>query len=168
MGKCKVCGGNTLGDYEYCLKCKPSTGRQRGYAPQSRERPGLPSHCVFKDSFYEPDGYLKREVNIEAAEAMSEILQRERMTQASIRNLFNSVNSIKMKLKTDRDLPSGFIRENFLKFVTQVEYQSKRDVIPEIFRIFVEIHTDLVVKDKKEFLGFADYLTAIVARMKQK
>ena len=168
MGKCKICGKNTLGNYEYCLNCKPSSGRQRDYGPQSRERPGLPAHCIFNDSFYAADGYLKREVNIEAAEAMSEILQRERMTQASIRNLFNVISSMKMKLKADRDLPPGFIRENFLKFVTQVEYQTKRGVIPETFRKFIEVHTDLAIKDKKEFLGFADFLTAIVARMKQK
>jgi CRISPR/Cas system CSM-associated protein Csm2 small subunit len=173
MGKCKTCGGSTLGDYEYCLKCKPPSNRPR---QDSYQRPtgqyggrsAVPSDCIFKDSFYAQDGYLRREIFIEAAEKMADLLQSEGMTQTSIRHLFNMIKATEMRLKVDKNLPNGFIRENFLKFVTHTEYQFRRGVVRDLFKEFVESHKDLAVKDRKEFRGFVEYLTSIVARMKQK
>jgi CRISPR-associated protein Csm2 len=128
----------------------------------------VPPECIFKDSFYEADGYLKKEVFMDSAHKMSAIFQAEGMTQTSIRHLFNMLKAIEMRMKADKDLPLGLIRENFYKFVAHTEYQTKRAVIKEVFRDFIESHSDIAVKDKKEFRGFVEYLTSIVARMKQK
>lgn len=173
MGKCKVCGKTTMGNYEFCMNCKPksanppsSGGYSTGYKGGSSR--GVPPECIFKDSFYEADGYLKKEIFMDAAEKMATIFQAESMTQTSIRHLFNMLKAIEMRMKTNRDLPLGFIRENFYKFVTHTEYQTKRAVIKDVFRDFVESHSDIAVKNKNEFRGFVQYLTAIVARMKQK
>lgn len=173
MGKCIKCGRDTLPGQEYCMNCKPRTknldARRQYYREEGTQgRHWIPNDCMFQDSFYDEDGYLKRSVFLESAEKMSYILQKQRMTQASIRSLFGYINSIKTKLKADRNIPLGYIRENFLKFVTHTEYQVNRGVIPEVFKEFVDRHKDLAIKSKKEFLGFADYLTSIVARMKQK
>ncbi|RKX19780.1 MAG: hypothetical protein DRP26_02850 [Candidatus Zixiibacteriota bacterium] len=181
MGKCKICGKQTLEGYDLCPQCgsesqkskKENPGKyysqpRRKYYDKSYKEPQIPDSCVFKDGFYNEDGYIKREVFIESAEQMSDILQRKRMTQASIRHLFNMIKSIEMRLKADRDLPLGFIRENFYKFVTHTEYQVKRGIIPEVFREFVDSHKDIAVRSIDEFKGFVQYLTSIVARMKQK
>lgn len=184
MGKCKICDGNALPGQEYCLMCRPNSpnpgSRDREPGRDSRRGPGggpgrrsyppnrgIPDKCIFKDSFYSPDGYLKSEVNIEAAAEMARVLEQEDMTQTSIRALFNFVKSIEQRLKSQRELGQGFIRENFSKFVTQVEYQLKRGVIKQGFKSFVDAHLNLALKSEKEFEGFIAYLTAIVARMKQ-
>lgn len=173
MGKCKNCGKETFGNYEYCMNCKPKSnnpGSSGVYSTAGQRSSALPAECVFKDSFYEPDGFLKRAIFIEAAEKMAQELQRQDppMTQTSLRQLFNMVKSIDMRLKADRKLPLGFIRESFFKFVVQTEYQTKRKVVCDLFRDFVIAHEDLATKDQKEFRGFAEYLTAILARMKMK
>ena len=173
MGVCKKCGKPTLGTYEYCLNCKPmssksapTSGYSAGYRSGSVR--GLPPECIFKDSFYASDGYLKKEIFMGAAQKMSLEFQSEGMTQTSIRHLFNMIKAIEMRLKADKDLSLGFVRENFYKFVTHTEYQTNRGVLRPLFKEFIESHSDLAVKDKKEFKGFVEYLTSIVARMKQK
>lgn len=173
MGKCKSCGKETFGNYEYCMNCKPKSnnpGSSGVYSTAGQRFSALPAECVFKDSFYEPDGFLKRAIFIEAAEKMAQRLQAQNppMTQTAMRQLFNMVKSIDMGLKAKPELPIGFIRENFLKFVTQTEYQAKRGVVCELFREFVIAHEDIATKDQKEFRGFAEYMTAILARMKMK
>ena len=78
------------------------------------------------------------------------------------------IKSIEMGLKADKRLPLGYVRENFLKFVTHTEYQIKRGVVPGIFGRFINAHREIAIKSKEEFMGFVQYLTSIVARMKQK
>ena len=173
MGTCKSCGKQTFGNYEYCMNCKPQgqkSSQGGGYRSRDdhRETSELPAECIFTDSFYESDGYIKGEVYTDAAEKMARLFQREYMTQTSLRHLFNAVNAIKMKLKSDRSTPQGYIRENFLKIIAHTEYQAKRGVVKEVFRKFMDTHKELAIKDRKEFLGFADYFMSIVARMKQK
>lgn len=173
MGKCKNCGKETLGGYEYCLQCarasrKPRQSSDRAHQTRRDYGPSVPAECIFGGGFYGNDGYLRKEIFMDAAEKMARILQSKRMTQASIRHLFNMVKAVEIRLKADRNLPMGFVRENFFKFVRQTDYQVGRGIIPGIFRELVDAHKDIVVKDKEEFKGFVEYLTSIVARMKQK
>lgn len=173
MGVCKQCGKQTLGTYEYCLNCRPKSNNPAptgSYSGGHRGGPshGLPPECIFKDSFYASDGYLRKEIFMDAAEKMYLVFQSERITQTSIRHLFNMLKSVEMRLKADRDLPLGFVRENFFKFVTHTVYQTNRGILSPLFKEFIERHADLAVKEKKEFRGFVEYLTSIVARMKQK
>lgn len=183
MGKCKNCGKEALPGQEYCMMCKntqsntnpnrarhgnSSPGRGREGYSRGTDDVSIPNICLFRDSFYDDDGYLKREIFLEAAEAMARLLQENSMTQTSLRHLFNEIGFIRSRIKSDRNLPLGFIRENLLKFVVHTEYQTRRNVTKECFKRFVDLHKDLAMKDKREFLGFAEYFTSIVARMKQK
>jgi hypothetical protein len=180
MGECKICGRETLPGQVFCMQCKPSGNRNArpgkfDRSPRGRDfRPRIPYECLFKDSFYADDGYLKREVFLEASEKMARILQDPRMTQrvimtqTSIRRLFNSIKDAENRLKSDRSLSLGFVRENFAKFLRDTEYQVRRGIVPEVFGEFVNAHKEIGVKSKEEFRGFVEYLTSIVARMKQK
>lgn len=180
MSKCKVCGKDTLPGYEYCIRCNPDKGKKEKDVGYQQQRSGrgdrrggtpydrIPDECIFRHGFYDPDGYLKREVNIESAEKMAYILQDKGISQTSVRQLFNSIKHTESMLISRPEMETGFIREKFGKFVTDVEYQSKRGVIPFLFKDFVRAHLDIAESSVKEFKGFVAYLTAIVCRMKQK
>ena len=49
-----------------------------------------------------------------------------------------------------------------------IRYNVKRQVLHPVFQEFAERHLDVSTKNKKEFLGFIEYLTSIVARLKSK
>ena len=183
MAQCKECGANTLPGQEYCMNCSPSRGNpghrnpgrgnpraggSRGRGGRGQQQAELPSECILSDSFYEADGSLKRKVNIDAAEKAAECFRTARMTQTSIRQLFNHLKGTEMQLRAKPDLPDGFVRERYDTFLTQTEYQVRRGVIPSVFAQFVRAHKDVAVQNKKEFVGFVKYLTAILARMRVK
>lgn len=173
MAKCKNCGKETLLGYEYCPQCaaahrSPIQDRHSRNRTQFRGQGGLPESCIFKESFFDDDGYLKRDVSMEASERMARLLENEGMTQTSIRNLFNMIKNADMRLKSDPDLPLGFVREQYSKFVTQTEYQFKRGIVKKNFRDFVVAHEGMAIRNRKEFQGFVDYFAAIVARIKIK
>lgn len=171
MSQCKSCGKAALPNQDYCMMCSPkdrNPGRRIDpRTGQGATRPGasVPPDCIFKNTFYSDDGYLKREVSIESAEKMAQILARERMTQTSFRQLFNQLKSIEQQLHFRPSLGSGFLREKFGEFMVLVEYQVGRGVVKEVFKDLLKSHSDMVMHDPKEFFGFLKYITAILARM---
>jgi len=181
MAKCKVCGKETLPGKDYCMMCaqdyvkkrqdNPHKGGQN-YSKKSygkpRDKPTIPESCIFKDGFYNDDGFLKREIFIESAEYMTKLLKKESMTQTKIRHLFNFLKAIDLRLKTRKNTPLGYVRENFYRFWRDTEYLVNRNVIPRTFLNFVKLHGEIAVKNIREFQGFVEYLTSIVARMRQK
>jgi len=128
----------------------------------------VPADCIFSSGFFDDDGCLRREVSIEASEEMARALGREGMTQTSIRNLFNMLNEADRRVKANPDLPLGFVREHYDKFLTQTEYQYGRGIVKKAFRDLALGHKDVAVRSKEEFRGFVDYLRAIIARMQVK
>jgi CRISPR/Cas system CSM-associated protein Csm2 small subunit len=181
MGTCKECGKNAFEGYEYCPQCyqamKGSRGggggqrggqsRGGGYRQDDRPHRDPPGKQYFQTSFYDQDGYLRREVNIEAAEEAVRVFRD--MTQSSIRQLFQMLKSVEARLDTmEPGKRAGFIREQYGKFVSQVEYQSGRKVIPFAFKDFARAYYDIASSSEKEFRGFVQFLTAILARMKTK
>ncbi len=182
MGECKICGRKALPGKDVCMNCtsshsqrqhKPERGsggyqrRGSGGGGPKRSQPQLPSECKFTDSFYAEDGHIKREVLLESAEKAAYAFQDAQMTQTSLRQLFNALKSIQQRLRADKSLAEGFLRENFLKFVSHVEYQTRRRAVHLIFRDFVNSHRELVISNRREFHGFVDYLTSIMCRMKK-
>ncbi len=173
MGKCKNCGKNALPGYEYCMNCKPPAGPRdsshSGQEQRGREQPRRnPPRKTNFESFYDDDGYLRREVNIEGAEEASRAFKE--VTQSQIRQLFQMLKSAEARLKMKApDERRGFIREEYGKFVTQVEYQVGRGVIKSSeFRDFARDYYDIAASSEKEFRGFVQYITAILARMRTK
>lgn len=127
----------------------------------------MPANCVFR-TFYGEDGYLKREIFIESAGKTARIFENEGMTQTSFRSLFNMLKSMEQRLKAGK-IPQGEVDEAFLDFIRQVEYKTNREVLKsDIFRKFVNAHKDIVLGNEKEFKGFVEYLTSILAYMKPK
>ena len=166
---CEVCGEEFEARKASHRKCQICF---RGGTQSERAKTGpppqtVPTECTFT-TFYNEDGNLKREIFLESAERMTEIVESSRMTVSQIRNLFHMLKSASNVLKADPKADFGATRQTFYEFVRQVEYQHNRGHIPEVFVKFVRDHVDVATKEPREFNGFVEYLTSILARIKQK
>jgi translation initiation factor 2B subunit (eIF-2B alpha/beta/delta family) len=163
--KCQKCG-KPLKDpkYKLCYECNQKARSEQAEGGKSL---ALPASCVFQ-SFYDDRGHLRRQIFIEAARELSDLFMKANISQTSIRNLFNLLKDMANRLQADRNLDFGIAQETFYRFVRQVEYNVKRQVLNPIFQEFAERHLNVSTKDRKEFMGFVEYLTSIVARLKSK
>jgi len=145
-------------------------GGYRGGRGERQRRPPaeLPATCIFTESFYTESGFLRREIFLEAAELAAGVFNQERMSQSSIRSLFNMLKAMDQRIKVETGLLEDEVREQYYKFVRQCVYQERRRVIPRIFSSFAERHTETATLNKREFHGFVEYLASIMARMKNK
>jgi hypothetical protein len=163
--KCQNCGKPVKDvKFKLCFECNQKAKSGQG---ETGKAMALPQNCVFQ-SFYDDHGHLRREIFIEAARDLSELFMRANISQTSIRNLFNMLKDMANRLQADRNLDFGIAKETFYRFIRQVEYNVKRQVLNPIFQEFAERHLEVSTKDRKEFLGFVEYLTSIVARLKSK
>lgn len=130
----------------------------------------LPPECVFK-TFYDDKGFLKREIFIESAEKASKVFMDAGISQTSLRNLFHLVKSMDNRQRSEKNLDFGIVRETYLKFHRQVVYNANRKgdkgpLLHPVFKEFADKHLDVVTKDGREYSGFVEYLTSILARLK--
>ena len=164
--RCQKCGKPVKDPkYKLCFECNQK--QREGDAGGMPREAVLPKGCIFA-SFYDEGGHLRREIFIEAAKEASEVFMRANISQTSIRHLFNMLKDMGNRLQADKNLDFGTARETFYKFVRQVEYNVKRQVIHPVFQELAERHLDVSTKNKNEYLGFVEYLTSIVARLKSK
>jgi RecJ-like exonuclease len=163
--KCQKCGKPVKDPkYKLCFECNQKARSGQG---ETEKAMAFPPNCVFQ-SFYDDHGHLRREIFIEASRELSELFMRANISQTSIRNLFNMLKDMANRLQADRNLDFGIAQETLYRFIRQVEYNVKRQVLNPIFQEFAERHLAVSTKDRKEFLGFVEYLTSIVARLKSK
>jgi len=164
--KCQKCGKPVReARFKFCYECNQKQ-RESDSGGVNRDA-SLPKECIFS-SFYDEGGHLRREIFIESAKGASEVFMQANISQTSIRNLFHLLKDMGNRLQADRNFDFGAAKETFYKFVRQVEYNVKRQVLHPVFQEFSERHLDVSTKNKKEFLGFIEYLTSIVARLKSK
>jgi len=190
--KCRECGKEFEAKqprFETCYDCYQKKKRQGGVGntmdfsgiggagqPNPRHRPsgvdqgGIPAECVFT-TFLDEEGYYKRAIFLESAQKAASLFSKppeksSGMTQSSLRQLFNMLKDAERRLRIGEDF--GSARETFFRFARQVEYQTNREVTPRVFQDFVQKHIDTASKNPEEFKGFVEYLTSIMAQMKQK
>lgn len=152
--------------YKYCPSCfraGPGSGKGKREPPPDT----VPAECIFT-TFYTEDGYPKRELYIDSAEKMTSILEKNGMTMSQLRSLFHMLKSASNLLKSSPEARFGDARKTFHEFVRQVDHQNKRGHVPAVFVKFVRDHLEVATKNAKEFDGFVEYLTSILARIKQK
>ncbi|OGP89562.1 MAG: hypothetical protein A2157_16885 [Deltaproteobacteria bacterium RBG_16_47_11] len=168
--KCQKCGKPVKDPkYKLCFECSQKTKLE---SHEGTQEINLPRECVF-ETFYDDQNHLKREIFIEAAEKASGIFMGANISQTSIRNLFHLLKDMANRLQADRRLDFGIARETFYKFHRQVVYNANRKgdrgpLLHPVFKEFVEKHLDTATTGREQYLGFVEYLTSIVARLKSK
>jgi len=148
----------------------PGSGPQRRRDPKPPppgNRSQLPKDCIF-DSFYEGDT-LRREIFLEAADKVTGICMREGLTASQVRQLFFMLKSMDQRLKAEPDLDFGLVKQTLYEFARHVKYQVGRRVLKSpTFAALVDKELDVACKNPREFRGFVQYITSIVAYLKEK
>jgi CRISPR/Cas system CSM-associated protein Csm2 small subunit len=163
--KCQSCGKPVKDPkFKYCWECDQKMKKEGGGEPQTVS---LPRECIF-ETFYDGKNHLKREIFIESADKASGVFMSANISQTSLRNLFHLLKDMANRLQTDKKLDFGVAMETFFKFHRQVVYNVNRNLLHPVFKEFVESHTNVATKSREEYLGFVEYLTSIVARLKSK
>ena len=169
--KCPECGKWKEPHHRLCNECFRKQKVSRGKPQRSDE---LLPECIFHDSFLNEKGFPKKEIYQEASEVAAHAFEnartkdRQGMSQKSIRSVFQMLKAMEIRLRTDKDIPEEEVFDVFYRMERQVAYQEKREIVPRLFLDFVDKHKDLATKSKEEFLGFVEYLTSVMARMKTK
>ncbi len=145
----------------------PHSGNRQRSTPDQDE---LPPECIIKGSFYDEQGCMKEEIFLTAAEKASQCFRD--MSQKSIRTMFKALKATERKIKTGK-VDACPIKDDLNKFYIFCRYQSSRKrenkfIVTPQFLKFVEGHLELAKRNGREFLGFLQYLTSIMARMKMK
>ena len=168
--KCQSCGKPVKDPkFKYCFDCDQRMKREGSVAPQTVS---LPRECIF-NTFYDDQNHLRQEIFIESAEKASETFMAANISQTSLRNLFHLLKDMANRLQGDRKLDFGIAKETFYKFHRQVVYNVNRKgdrgpLLHPVFKEFVDGHLEAATKSKEEYMGFVEYLTSIVARLKSK
>lgn len=170
--KCQKCGKPVKDPkFKFCFDCDKKMKEGGGEWVRIVT---LPGECVFQ-TFYDDDKKenLKRAIFIEAAEMASKAFMNANISQTSVRNLFHLLKDMANRMRADKKLDFGKARETFYKFHRQVVYNVNRKgergpLLHPVFKEFVEKQIDTATRSREEFLGFVEYLTSIVARLKAK
>jgi len=170
VAKCQKCG-RPLRDpkFKFCYDCDQKMKKE---GPGDHQTVSLPKECVF-ESFYDNSNHLRREIFIGSAEKATEVFMNANISQTSLRNLFHLLKDMANRMQTDKKLDFGLAKETFYKFHRQVVHNANRKgdkgpLLHPVFKEFVENHIDVATKSKEEYVGFVEYLTSIVARLKTK
>ena len=155
--------------FKFCYDCDQEIKKE---GARDFQTISLPKECFF-ETFYDAGNHLRREIFIGAADKASGIFMNANISQTSIRNLFHLLKDTANRLQAEKNLDFGVAKETFYKFHRQVVYNVNRKgdkgpLLHPVFKEFVESHLDVATKSREEYLGFVEYLTSIVARLKSK
>lgn len=151
--RCEKCGNEFEAreqHHRFCRNCIPS--------PQG-ETPNL-SGLLLK-GYYEQDGNTHKEVYIDVPQKLANVFFNSRPTLAikQLRDVHRKISRAKIKaLLKGIDTARSFLYE----CQNDLEYQLKRNVVPESFIQFMKHHLSLAEKDEKSLEGFFKHLDSIV------
>lgn len=156
----------------------PKSERKGGYMKPGHQQPHgasskrddrnekLDEKYVF-DTFYDGE-FLKKDVFLGKAEEAANFFRQRGVTQTSFRNIFYMLKDAQKRLKKGK-MEFGEAKVKFYEVVRLVDYQVNREVIKTgAFADLFKKHLELATKNEREFIGFVEYLTSILARLKQK
>ncbi|RJX27659.1 MAG: type III-A CRISPR-associated protein Csm2 [Dethiobacter sp.] len=178
MGKCKACGKQTMGNYEYCMQCNIA---QRGGGPTDKDkrkrkdfssspaeqikRPGLEEDYL-KNGYFNDKGYLREEIFTSEAMRVAEILSAKGMTRASLRRFYNKLRGIYSRFKDAKNFEE--IKAGLYSFYPNVaDAISRNSNVPEEFRQFIYTNVGLAVKDSDHLKGFVEHFQSVLAYFKE-
>lgn len=167
---CKICKKPFDAKKDYYETCFNCSKKERSQTRENASSNTLPDECFF-ETFYDGTTF-KRAIFIEAAQKAALQFEANKMTQTSIRRLFNMLKAAQQEADAadNEETKTSIAKTRYFEFYRLAEYQSRRQSanLPEIFRQFAERHIDIAAGSYKEYCGFVEYLTSIMAYMKQK
>ncbi|MBT9173029.1 MAG: hypothetical protein DDT21_01419 [Syntrophomonadaceae bacterium] len=126
---------------------------------------GLPPNYL-KGSYYDENGYLRRETIIEWPKVIVDIFAQAFLSSTALRRFYNKLKGLDTKFQFNREFYR--LLPNLYAFERDAAYAAARQVVPGVFIGFVVKNVDLASNDEKGFKGFVDHFQSIVAFAKGK
>jgi len=122
---------------------------------------GLPT-AYLRDGYFDADGQLRPELIVEHARQIAESFAERGPPTAALRRFFGMTRRIEGQLAAGQSFAA--VRPALLALKPFVTNACTRDVVPPLFRDFIERNVDLAVKGQQEFLhGFLPHFQYVVA-----
>lgn len=168
MGKCVICGKPTREEWhKYCNEhYKPES------SSQSKRHIGLPQSYL-AEGYFNEHGHLRGELITSHAKEIAQTLTQTKvkMTAAALRKFFGKVRAIQRSLQSRHTKSSQTMERDFeavipdiLALEPYVNNAVTREVVPDLFKTFIERNVKLAVKKEKSFSeGFVKHFEYVVA-----
>ncbi|AEF93463.1 CRISPR-associated protein TM1810 domain protein [Desulfotomaculum nigrificans CO-1-SRB] len=171
MGKCRICGKPTLGDYQYCMQCNNSRAANKRLQGNTmpRQNSQVSVACklgadYLKDGYYNDQGYLRKEIFTTEAEMVAGVLAASGMTSASLRRFYNKLRGIYARYQDNKNFDE--IKPYLYKFYPNATDAVRRKIVPEEFRRFININVALAEQSPENLKGFVEHFQSVVAYFK--
>lgn len=177
MGTCRICGKQTIGDYQYCMQCNPQMSNRSKQSPDGRRRnpsggnnpaQGLGGDYLKNGYFHFVNGkpYLREEIFTTEAELVARVLSTKGMTSASLRRFYQKVMGINQRFKDTGDFEEAKPCL-FSLYPNAADAVTRNNNVPEEFRQFINKNVKLATKDAYHFKGFVEHFQSVLAYFKE-
>lgn len=122
----------------------------------------LPNKYLF-GGYFDPDGYLKKEVLIDWPQALVKIFagRRKPMTMTALRRFYNKLKALDHKAKNQNDFLH--LLPDIYSFERDAVYAASREVVPGVFIGFMSKNVEQAAQSIKHFKAFVEHFQSIVA-----
>jgi len=153
--RCEMCGKMFEAKQEHfkiCFECYRKT------QSKSKEKTSLPQDLLLK-TYFDENGNLLKDIFIELPAKIAELLSRDGLKIKQLRDFYSIISGARTKA-----LLKGIeiARPLLWQCVSKLEYQLKREIIPQSFADFMKHHIELAQKDEKSLDAFYQHLDSIV------
>lgn len=180
---CASCGKETQVPFRprsdrpvYCSDCfrgrqgsdeaPRSSPRHADAAPQRTAGPGLPEGYL-RSGYFDETGSLRPELIVEQARSIAEELDRAKLSTAALRRFFGMTRRAESRLEAERSF--AVVRADILALKPFAASAQTREVIPSLFREFLDRNVEQAVLGEREFLkGFLPHFQYVVAYFPKK
>lgn len=152
--KCEICGKMFEARQDHFKIC---------YECHLKEQPGqknqkCPENMLLK-SYFDENGNPLKEIFIELPDKIAKLFNRENLKIKQLRDFYSIISGARTKA-----LLKGIeqARPILWQCISKLEYQLKREVIPQSFVDFMKHHIELAQKDGKNLDAFYQHLDSIV------
>lgn len=176
MAKCRTCGKQTMGDFQYCIQCSSAQrgGGQTERRPQAGSSPRLsrPESAVpgfgadyLKEGYFSGE-YLREELYTSEAVRVADVLSAKGMSRASLRRFYNKLRGIYARFKDAKNFEE--IKPALYSFYPNVaDAVSRNNNVPEEFRQFINKNIRLAATDPKHLNAFVEHFQSVLAYFKE-
>ena len=157
--------------FTYCWDCnkKNKDGGGGGNPSASGPAPAQLPEGYLDGGYFETKNdkkYIREEVFISWARAVSAALKQDGLTSTKIRGFFNKLRAIEYNFKMTHDFDRA--REGIFAFARDVAYTENRGVTKPLFTRFIEKNIAEAKKDAEHFRAFIEHFQSVVAYFKDK
>ncbi|MCP1309507.1 type III-A CRISPR-associated protein Csm2 [Paenibacillus tyrfis] len=115
------------------------------------------------DGYYDEKGQLRREIIVEHAKQVADMLAKRKLTSASMRRFYNKLLGIVHKFRMSGEFDRVRPQIDELEMFAAQAVKRKNNPAPMEFELFIQKNVELANKSEKGLLGFFQHFQSVVA-----